>query len=394
MKQKTKRRIVTVVAIVLALMLILPMLISVLTATAAAVSQEEINGLQDNAEQLAAQKKALTAKLDALESDQNAAIQKKELLDEQIDVIQQQIDNVTAQINEFANLIAAQQAELEKTEALEKEQYELFCIRVRAMEENGTVSYWSILFNAASFSDLLGRLDFVSEVMEYDEGVIDQLKETRQKIADDKASLETEKAEVEAAKSDLSDRQTELKTQLSKAQALVNDIEERADEYSQTLDDIEKEEAKVQADIKAKQEELARQGKEVLGEGDYLWPVPASHRITSNFGYREHPTQGGYKFHYGIDIGVASGNNVLASRSGTVLISQYSSSYGNYIVISHGGGDTTLYAHMSKRLVSAGEVVTQGDVIGYSGSTGWSTGPHVHFEITENGTRVDPESKF
>lgn len=395
MKPKTRKRIVVLVAIVLALMMVVPMLLSALTMSAGAVSQQEIDALKDNADDLSQQKKELNEKLDKLKNDRSEAIEKKELLDQQYDVIQKQISNVTARIKSYDTLIGQKEKELAAAEVKQQQQYELFCTRVRAMEENGTVSYWSILFKASNFSDLLGRLDFVSEVMEYDQGIISDLKATRQQITDDKTALESSRAEQVSAKQELADRQSELQDKVDEADALVKQIEGQTDEYNEMMDKLEAEENEVQAQIAQKIKELAAQNKPVVvGEGDYLWPVPASHRITSNFGYREHPTQGGNRFHYGIDISVPTGSNVLASKSGTVILSKYSSSYGNYIVISHGNGNTTLYAHLSKRLVEEGDNVKQGDVIAYSGSTGWSTGPHVHFEVSENGTRVDPESKF
>ena len=199
------------------------------------------------------------------------------------------------------------------------------------------------------------------------------------------------------------ERKAELDERRSEADALVKEIQSQEGEYQDALDSIEAEEEEIQAMIVKKSEEMAAQGNpntgnattdvvtSWMGTGGYMWPEKASKKITSPFGKRSSPGGIGSTNHKGVDIGgVGYTTQVLASKAGTVIVSQYSNSYGNYVVVSHGSGNTTLYAHMSSRSVSAGQYVQQGQVLGITGSTGNSTGPHLHFEITEGGVRVNP----
>ena len=381
---------------------LLTALLLVLTLTAAeltpalAVTQADIDALKNDAADLTSQRKELESKLDALKDDKSQALAKKQLLDQKVTNTAAQIKNVEAQIADYAALITQTEAELLDAQQQEEAQYELFCTRVRAMEERGKVSYWSVLFKAESFTDLLGRLDIVNEIMDADQAVIDQLQALQVEIEEKKASLEASKAESEAAKADLVAKKTELDAQRKEAIALVNEINDNENEYKETLDELDKEEERIQAMIVKKSKELAAQqaaqngGTSNAALGGYIWPV-SSHYITSTFGGRASPGGIGSTNHKGIDIGrVGYTTEIHAAKAGTVIVSQYSSSYGNYVVVSHGSGNTTLYAHMSSRKVSVGAYVNQGDVLGITGSTGHSTGPHLHFEISENGVRTNP----
>ena len=381
---------------------LLTALLLALTLTAAeltpalAVTQADIDSLKNDAADLTSQRKELESKLDALKDDKSQALAKKQLLDQKVTNTAAQIKNVEAQIADYAALITQTEAELADAEQREAEQYELFCTRVRAMEERGKVSYWSVLFKAESFTDLLGRMDIVNEIMDADQAVIDQLQALQVEIEEKKASLEASKAESEAAKADLVAKKTELDAQRKEAIALVNEINDNENEYKETLDELDKEEERIQAMIVKKSKELAAQqaaqngGTSNAALGGYIWPV-SSHYITSTFGGRASPGGIGSTNHKGIDIGrVGYTTEIHAAKAGTVIVSQYSSSYGNYVVVSHGSGNTTLYAHMSSRKVSVGAYVNQGDVLGITGSTGHSTGPHLHFEMSENGVRINP----
>ena len=381
---------------------LLTALLLALTLTAAeltpalAVTQADIDALKNDAADLTSQRKELESKLDALKDDKSQALAKKQLLDQKVTNTAAQIKNVEAQIADYAALITQTEAELLDAQQREEAQYELFCTRVRAMEERGKVSYWSVLFKAESFTDLLGRMDIVNEIMDADQAVIDQLQALQVEIEEKKASLEASKAESEAAKADLVAKKTELDAQRKEAIALVNEINDNENEYKETLDELDKEEERIQAMIVKKSKELAAQqaaqngGTSNAALGGYIWPV-SSHYITSTFGGRASPGGIGSTNHKGIDIGrVGYTTEIHAATAGTVIVSQYSSSYGNYVVVSHGSGNTTLYAHMSSRKVSVGAYVNQGDVLGITGSTGHSTGPHLHFEISENGVRINP----
>ena len=391
MKRPGRKYVVRGAALALALLL------TALDFTGAlAVTQADINALQSDADELDAKRKELESQLDSLSDDKAQALKRKELLDQQISNTSAQIANVEAQISEYEELITQTEAELADAEEREEAQYELFCSRVRSMEEQGTVSYWSVLFKADSFTDLLSRLHFVNEIMDYDQRVIQDLQDLQQEITEKKESLEDSRSESEAAKAKLVSEKSTLDKQRADAVALVNEINANEAEYQSTLDAIDAEEEAIQARIVELSRQLAAQ-QAASGQttsnaalGGYIWPV-SSRRITSPFGNRNTGIAGASTNHKGVDIGgVYYSSEVHAAKSGTVIVSQYSSSYGNYVVVSHGSGNTTLYAHMSSRSVSVGQWVDQGDVLGITGSTGISSGPHLHFEITENGVRVDP----
>ena len=380
---------------VLAALLLAVCVLCVDLSPALAVTQADIDKLKNNASDLSQQKKELQSKISALSDDIANNMKKKELLDSEISVLSSEISNVESQISTYAELITKTEAELLDAQEREAAQYELFCKRVRAMEERGTISYWSVLFKADSFTDLLSRLDFINEIMDSDQKVIQDLQDLQAEIEEKKESLETQKAESEAAKAELVSKKSELNKQREAANALVAQLRASKSEYQEDMDDLSAEAEAVQAQILKLSKELAAQqaaqGKPSNAAlGGYIWPV-SSRRITSTFGGRASPGGIGSTNHKGIDIGgVGYTTEIHAAKAGTVIVSQYSRSYGNYVVVSHGSGNTTLYAHMSSRKVSVGQYVNQGDVLGITGSTGNSTGPHLHFEITENGTRINP----
>ena len=364
---------------------------------ALAVTQADIDALKNDASDLSQQKKEIQSKLSALSDDISNTMKKKELLDSEISLLSKEITNVESQISTYTGLIAQTETELADAQEREAAQYELFCKRVRAMEERGEISYWSVLFKAQSFSDMLSLLDITNEIMDSDQAVIDQLKALQEEIQEKQESLEAQKAESEAAKATLVSKKSELNKQREAANALVAQLRQSQSEYEESLDDLSAEAEAVQAEIMRLSRELAAQqaanGQSTQSNpGGYIWPVDSRY-ITSTVGGRASPGGIGSTNHQGTDIGrVGYTSSIYAAKAGTVIVSQYSSSYGNYVVVSHGSGNTTLYAHMSSRKVVVGQYVNQGDVLGITGSTGNSTGPHLHFEVTENGVRVNPLS--
>ena len=385
------------VRLLTALVLVLTLAAADVSPVLALVTQEDINALKSDATALNNRKKELEKELDALADDKSKALERKNLLDQRVDNTAAQIRNVEAQIEDYAALIDQAEGDLADAQQREAEKYVLFCKRVREMEEQGSVSYWSVLFKAESFSDLLGRLDIINEIMDADQRVIDQLKALQAEIEVKKTDLESAKADSEAAKAELLVKKSELDKQRQEAIALVNEIRSNESKYKSTLNALDAEEERIQAEIVKKSRELAAQeaakGKNSKSNpGGYIWPVDSRY-ITSTVGGRTSPGGVGSTNHKGTDIGrVGYTSPIYAAKAGTVIVSQYSSSYGHYVVISHGDGNTTLYGHMSSRKVPVGQYVNQGDVIGITGSTGNSTGPHLHFEITENGVRINPLS--
>ena len=324
--------------------------------------REQQEKLKDLEKQIAEAK----AKKEDVMVTKNLLDQRNQLLLEQIDDTQNQIDDAAAQIARY--------------ELLEQEQYELFCQQVRSEEERGSLSYLSVLFKATSMVDLLNRMEFVNEVAEYNKTLIAAMKETRENI-------KAEKTEMEAKEAQLGEQQDELQGKLDETTKLMN-------EYAADQRELEKLYAAEEEAGKAIVAEINR----LMAESDvvpsaegFIWPVTTSRKISSPQGNRVSPGNGiGSSNHKGVDIcNVSYSSKIYATKSGKVLIASMpysdpdggSSGYGNYVVIDHGGGMSTLYAHMSIVKVSVGQYVSQGDVIGVTGNTGASTGPHLHYEV-------------
>ena len=398
-RQKTewRRVVIGVLAAVMVLLLLLPM-ISMIVGAAGAVTQSEIDALKQEQQESQERQEELEQQLADAEAQQAEAQQRRQLLQAQLDAINAEIDSIDAQIAYYDEEIAQKETERKEAEAREAAQYDLFCQRVRAMEEEGTVSYWSILFNAESFSELLDRLEDVDAVMAYDNQVMNELIATRQELERLQSELETARAEEQAARDQQEAARAQQQAKVAEAQALLDQINADVEEVNRQLDEESEAAAEIQAEIAQKQRQLEEQRRQnnvtIDSETSYLWPLPGYYRLTSLFGYRIHPITGKAHSHTGIDIPAPSGTPILACKSGQVVTSAYHYSYGNYVVIDHGNGNSTLYAHMSSRAVSEGDMVTQGQTIGYVGTTGSSTGNHLHLEVRDNYTRVDPESKF
>lgn len=388
-----QKKFVRIVAIILAVILACSVFVGALATIANAAS---LSDLKDKRKELDQEIQELKSNIDSLEYQQSNAIAKKQKLDAQIIATQDLIDNIAEQIEVYNGLIVEKENEVEAAQEKENQQYELYKNRIRTMEENGTISYFEIIFSATSFTDFLSRIELISEIMTYDESVYDDYVEAKQEtIAAKEALIEANNLQKEA-KAEQEEREKDLLKQVDEASVLINELENDIDSYKETYDELQAEEDRVQKEIDAmiaaqkQQNSSNNSGGSVVVNGSLIWPSAASRIVTSQFGTRYHPVYHTYKTHNGVDIGASYGTNVLAANGGTVTTAKYSSSYGYYIVINHGNGMTTLYAHMSKLLVSAGQKVSQGQVIGLVGSTGVSTGPHLHFEVSVNGSRVNP----
>ena len=397
-KTDWRRILVAVLAGAMALLLLLPMFTMILGGSAGAVTQSEIDSLKREQAESQARQQELKDELANIRADQAQAQQRRQVLVGQLDAINAELENIKAQIAWYDARIAEAEAQRVEMVAKEAEQYELFCRRVRAMEEDGNVSYWSILFNADSFSDMLDKLADVGDIMDYDQAIMDELIATRQEIERLKAELESARADQEEAKAQQEAKQAEQQAKVAEAQALLNQINSDIEEVNRQLDEESAAAKEIQAQITKKQraleEERRRNNITIDSESSYLWPLPGYYRLTSLFGYRIHPNTGKAHSHTGIDIPAPRGTAILAAKSGQVVTSGWHSSYGNYVVIDHGNGNSTLYAHMSSRSVQEGQMVSQGQEVGKVGSTGSSTGNHLHLEVRENYTRIDPETKY
>lgn len=396
------RRIFTIaLAAVMLLALILPLLGSLgAHAVTKQELQDQISSLKTASAASAQRKKELEEQLAAVRDDKAKALEKKNILANQLYALDSEIANTQSQIDTYNTLISQQEEMLTIAEAKEQDAYVRFCQRARAMEEAGDISYWSVVFQADSFTDLLDRLAMVDEIVAYDNSVVDKLVEAREEVEATLAELNEYRAGLDEQKAALDIQRAEQAQKVSEAQAVFDELKSQESAAEALVAAEEAEEKKIAADIN-KQQKLyddliaQEQIKFNLGSG-YAYPLPSSNRtITSKFGPRTHPITGKPNNHTGLDIAAPRGTSIYAVRGGVVVTSSYApSSYGNYVVLSHGNGETTLYAHMSSRSVSVGDVVDQGQVIGKVGMTGSATGNHLHIEWKLNGVRQDPLGMF
>ena len=350
---KRNRLLRRAAVLLLALVMFLPLTGPGMVLETSAVTQAEIDALKGNAGKLAEQKKDIQAQLKAVQADKSNALKKKELLEDQIDLIRQEIANINEQIAMYDQLIAEKTAELEQAEADEKAQFDLFCRRMRHMEEQGETSYWSILFTSGDFSELLDNYMMIEEIIQYDNQVIDSLVALQEKVANDRTVLEEAQAEQEEAKARQMAAQDELKAQEDEVDKLIAEISAQEDLLEEMEEELNKAAKALDAQIKAKEREYAAQVANVPSESGYLWPLPGGYNtISSLAGGRIHPVTGKPGNHAGIDIPAPSGTNIYAAKSGVVIHAAKGTgsswSYGNYVIVSHSDGTSTLYAHMSR----------------------------------------------
>ena len=386
---KKRKLFITILAAVMALMILVPMLAIIFTAGASAVTQSDIDALELEQQELQRKQQDLQSKIEANKDERESMLTRKSYLDEQVEITRLKIDNLNTQITSYETLIAQKQKEYDDAKTREENQLQKFKFRLRAMEELGTVSYAAILFGADSFSDLLGRLDFASDVMSNDEEIVNGLRKAKAETADIMRQMESAKAELEYAKNDRESEMTQLNNQIEETKTMISNLSSNLEAFNAAYDENERAEQELAQKILELAAELARQnsGGSPGATGQYIWPSDCR-LITSPFG--DDYLNGAWRTHNGVDIGASYGTSIYAADGGEVVSSTYSSSYGNYVMINHGDGRFTLYAHMSERLVSVGDSVYQGEVIGLVGSTGYSFGAHVHFEIIEGGAYQNP----
>ena len=407
-----KKKAISIVCIVLAFLMMVTLVVSVVGSLGAlaADEQDQIDALEQQKIELQSQQASIQTNINDLMAQQADVIEQKAAMDEKNELARQEIELINEQIDVYTDLIEQKARELEKAEAAEQAQYDLYCKRVRAMEEEGSYTYLDILFQCRSLSDVLSAIDMIGEIMDADKRLFEEYKTARENTEKVKAEYEGTLQQLGEKQETLEAEKAELEAQIAAAVEVINqlenDIEAAKAEYAKAAAaeaaaqaSINAIIAQMQAEEEAARQEAAENNQQYTGTGStatgtYIWPCPSSTYVTSAFGMREHPLFGDERPHSGIDIAGSAGSEVLAADSGTVAVATYSSSYGNYVTIYHSNGDYTLYAHMSSLAVAAGQNVTQGDVIGYVGSTGWATGPHLHFEIRVNGSTVDPLSYF
>ena len=455
-----RKLLVSIMAGFLAALMVLSLILSILPAPASAASSSEIkkqiNEMKKQQNELKDQMADVQNQYEENEDEIANMVNQKLALDQEIFLLMQQIDLINQQLTAYGLLIADKQDELDaatdRLEALSQKNRE----RIRAMEEDGELSYWSVLFKANSFADLLDRLSMIQEIAAADQRRLKEMNEAAEKVAEAQNALLEEKAELDESKKELDDANAELQTKNEEAQRLIDELVAKGFELQDLYDQYEEEEKELLAEIAQKELEYqeakelewiahmatattapppttqpAPKPTEGSGNGGNSngndnggnndngggntsadtpttppqtnppetkpetnndpWRVPCSYRkLTSPFGNRESPTEGASTDHKGVDLAGPEGTPIYASRGGTVTIAKFSSSAGYYVTINHGDGYSSVYMHMTGYVVSKGDKVSGGQLIGYMGSTGISTGSHLHFGIMYNGAYVNP----
>ena len=452
-----RKRLVSILAGIMAAVLLLTLLLGLIPVARAATSGEirnQINDLKAQQNQIRQEIEDLKKQLKENESEIETLIAKKLVIDQEIFLLYTEIDNINQQISAFALLIADKQDELDEAQQRYADLNAEHRDRIRVMEEEGTMSYWEVLFKANSFADLLDRLNMIQEIAAADRRRLEALTEAAEEVAEAKESLQGEKADLEATRQELDDAYTALEDKKKEAEATLAELVEKGREIEGFFEKFEADEHDVMAEIARKEQEYndakhkewlehmatattattepttkptettkpaeTKPGEdqkppketqppketeppkqteppketeppETTAPAAEGWIVPCSYvKLTSPFGYRDAPTEGASTFHQGVDLAGPEGTPIYAARSGTVTIARYSNSAGNYVTINHGDGFSSVYMHMTTYTVSVGQYVARGTLIGYMGSTGISTGSHLHFGIALNGTYVNP----
>ena len=355
--------------------------------------QKQINDRRASITANANTRKDLEQRIAALRNQQANAMNDKKLFDELITAIEFAIKEIEELILDYEELISREEAEIQKTQDDYEKYYALFLELIKFSYEEGVVDYLGLLVKSDSFTDFLSRMDTIANILEYNKTVINNLEHTKDNLEKRKKFHEDAITEHGIELERLAASRREVDEWRKKAEAAIEESNRKIREniaLQAELDKIEKdtqnEISRLQREYQARQESLRK----YVG-GDFLWPLPVSHKtVSSEFGPRNSPITGRREHHNGIDIPAPYNTDVYAANDGTVILEQYSSGYGWYVVIDHGGGKSTLYAHNTKNLKKVGDTVKRGDVIAKVGSTGWSTGPHVHFSYYEDGEPKNP----
>lgn len=416
---KNRKLWVSILAGFLAAIMILAIILGALPKAHAATSSE----IKDQITNMEKEQQEMQAQIDALKGQQKEnlteikdIVNEKSLVEQQAGILQAQIDMKNQEIAAYALLIADKQEELDEAEARLTELNMKNKERIRAMEEDGAISYWSVLFQANSFSDLLDRLNMIEEIAASDRRRLNEMREVAQDVAQAKEVLVKEKEEQERSKEELAAKQAEYELKAQEAQDLLTQLLARGEEFEALMEEQEKELAEMEQEIAKKEEEYDKVkyqewlatsvppttkppayagggtgGSAMVAPSGLTWLVPCDYNyVSSPFGWRIHPVHGDQRFHAGVDLAIGH-TPIYATRAGVVTTATYSSTAGYYVVINHTDGFTSTYMHMCKSpSVKVGDFVTAGQVIGCVGTTGTSTGLHLHFGISYNGVAVNP----
>lgn len=324
-------------------------------------------------------------------------------LDGQLMFIQGTLTELEVKIAEKEQEITQIEQQLKEARINEKDQYESMEQRIQFMYERGNSAYISLIFGAENFSEMLNKAEYIEEISNYDRDMLKEYQETKEAIAFLKEQLEKEQEMLNSAQEQAVEKEGEMSDLIAQKEKQIENYETDISNKEKAIKEYEAEIAAQNATIAALEAKILQTERElsdvsgndvgeipVYGGGPFCWPAPSYTRISDDYGNRIHPTLGVQQFHNGLDMAAPSGSPILAADSGVVIAAAYSSSMGNYIMINHGSGLYTIYMHASALYVSSGQTVTRGEKIAAVGSTGRSTGPHLHFSVRRNGSYVNP----
>ena len=407
-----KKLLKPIFSFALAFVMAASLFVGFIPTTASAVTQSEINDLKSQKAALSEQSASYEATISSLKNKKNAQVELKTALDSKLALTNQQIMNLEEQIKLHDALIERKTQEVGEAQVTADEQPEKYKKRVRAMEESGRYNYVEVLFGANSIGEFLSLIDDIGDIMKSDKELEDSYKESVVNLKEAKAEYEEVQTELKQNKVECAQLKDQLQVDITQAAAVITSLQADINENASVLSELDSQESALQSQIQAKVNQLNEQkkaeeeanrnnnnggssGGSTTGTGNLVWPSYCTY-ISSRQGPRVHPITGEYKNHGGTDIAASYGSAIYAADSGRVVSSSdgWNGGWGNYVMIDHGNGMQTLYAHMSSRAVSVGQTVSRGQTIGYVGSTGMSTGPHLHFEMYVNGSRIDPQTKY
>ena len=391
---------------VLAVLLVAVTLVGSIPVNARAASSSEIRSeikdLKDENALIQAEINAIREQIDENASEIQAIVDNKNAIDQEIALLSEQILNINEQVIAYGQLIADTQEQLEVAEGLLADLSERHRERIRAMEEEGSLTYWEVLFQASSFTDFLDRLNMMAEIAAADQRRLEEMALAAEMVENTREDLEAALEELEDSREELTLAQETLEDRRDDSDDLLRELIEREEEFELLLEESEEAQDSLMLEIAAKEKELkeaeydeylarlAAQGDAPPSNATWVTPV-SGYTLTSPFGMRKHPVLGVNRMHNGIDMACPSGTPIYATRAGKVTTAAYQAGgAGYYVSINHLDGFSSIYMHMTRFVVSAGQTVTQGQLIGYVGSTGISTGPHLHFGISYAGSYVNP----
>lgn len=447
-----RNKAISVIAVILAVLMLLSLVVSVIPLSAYADELDELAALRTKKDELTSQVQEIKERILGLQEQKSNVLEQMVALEEQNRLAEEQLEVIDQEIAEYEKMIQAKEEEVEAAKDRENFQLERYRTRVRAMEESGGYNILALVLQSDNFSQLITAIDDMGEIMESDKQVQRDYEAAREETQEVKAQYEAEKSVYEERQTELRGEQAELRSVMDKGEQLLYDLQdeieaaiaewenaqaaeeaaaatisnviasynarkasERAAEQAAAQQAVEQVKQQITSMMQENLEAVAQGYEPIYSEqqiqqlaqeaevgyvagsqsSGFIWPLPCSQRVTSRFGNRSDPFTGETRYHSGIDID-GYGNDgapVIAAASGTVITASYDSAYGNYVIIDH-GGTSTVYAHMSGLAVYEGQTVSQGQEIGYVGSTGRATGTHLHFEVYVGDSRVDPAQYF